>query len=173
MDRNLTMISALISLLTGCAGKPAPAPAPPPDKPGVSVALSYPVLLIGERDLMVKDDESSLITTSVASGGVYYGDYVFVDSAGIEYMAKKATEFGRKAAWRDMGTSRFQVFLEMKSKGGIGLENAKALALAAATRPEVAVTGPDGKEIAAGKIGGAKSFGELIVACRDPWRAER
>jgi len=46
------------------------------------------------------------------------------------------------------------------------------MTLTAATRPEVAI-GPNGKEIAAVKIGGAKSFADLIEACRDPWQPTR
>ncbi len=164
------MLSALISLLTGCAKKPEPqAPAPPPEKPGVSIPLHYPVLLIGERDLQVKDDEASLITTSVASGGIYYGDYVFLDSSGVEYAAKNATAFGRKSAWLDMGTSHFQVFLEIQSKGPLALNKAKALAIEAATRPLVDGGGADQWiEIAKSKIGAVASYPELIEACRDP-----
>jgi hypothetical protein len=167
--RRIAMLSALISLLTGCGRKPPP-PQPPPDKPGVSIALSYPVLLVGERDLKVKNDETSLITTSVAGGGEYYGAYRFIDSAGNQYAAQKATALGRKSAWLDMGTSRYEVFLELKPEGKISLAKAKADALAAAVEPGPAVIGLDGKEIATAKIGGTHSFPELIEACRDPFR---
>jgi hypothetical protein len=166
--RRIAMLGALISLLTGCGRKPPSQP--PPDKPGVSIALSYPVLLVGERDLKVKNDEASLITTSVAGGGEYYGGYRFIDSAGNEYAARKATPFGRKSAWRDMGTSPYEVFLELKPKGRISLAKAKADALAAAVEPGPAVIGQDGREVATAKIGGTNSFPELIEACRDPFR---
>ena len=162
------MLGWLISLLTCCAEKPAR----PPEKPGVSLPLSYPVLLAGERNLKLKDDETSLITTSESSGGDYYGAFAMIDSQGMEYVVKKTTAFGRKAVWRDMGTSSYQVFLDLKSKGRIGLEKAKAMALAAATAPEGAI-GPNGKEIASARIGSAKSFADLIEACRDPWRPIR
>jgi hypothetical protein len=162
------MLSALMSLLTGCAKKPE-AQALPPEKPGVSIALHYPVLLIGERDLRVKDDEASLITTSVASGGIYFGDYLILDSSGVEYVATNATAFGRKSAWLDMGTSHFQVFLELQSKGPLALKKAKALALEAAIRPLVDAGGSaQWIEIAKSKIDAVASYRELIEACRDP-----
>ena len=163
------MIGALLSLFSGCSEKLAE----PTKEPGMSLELRYPVLLVGERNLIVKNDEASLITTSVANGGVYYASYTFIDSARTEYVVKKATAIGQKSVWMDMGTSRFKVFLEMKSKGRIGLEQAKAMALAAATTPDVAVTGAHGKEIATSKIGRAKTFSELIEACRDPWAPKR
>jgi hypothetical protein len=167
--RRIAMLSALLSLLTGCGRKPAP-PQPLPDKPGVSIALSYPVLLVGERDLKVKNDAASLITTSVANGGEYYVAYRFIDSAGNEYAPQKATAFGRKSAWLDMGRTPYEVFLELKLKGRISLAKAKADALAAAIEAGPAVIGPDGKEIATANIGATNSFPELMEACRDPFR---
>jgi hypothetical protein len=74
------MIGALLSLFSGCSEKLAE----PPKEPGMSLELRYPVLLVGERNLIVKNDEASLITTSVANGGVYYAIYTFIDSAGTE-----------------------------------------------------------------------------------------
>ena len=168
--RNITVLGALISLLNGCSKKPA-SPAAPPEKPGVSIALHYPVLLIGGRNLLVKDDETSLVTTSVASGGIYYGGYLFLDSSGVQYKAKNATAFGRKSAWLDMGTSRFQVFLELEAKGPLALKKARAMAIEAAIRPGVDAGNADRAiEIAKSKIGAAASYPELIDACRDPFR---
>jgi hypothetical protein len=67
-----------------------------------------------------------------------------------------------------MGTSLFQVFLEMKSEGKISLQKAKAVVLKSAIAPEGAI-GPHGKEIATEKIQGAKSVPELIEVCRNPY----
>jgi hypothetical protein len=159
----LAMFSALISLLTGCKTSP---PTPPPKKPGVSIALNYPVVLVGDRRLIVKDDEPSLITTTVSSG-VGFPEYRFIDSSGTQYSVKRVTEFGRKNAFLNMGTSPFQVFLELKSEGKISLEKAKSVALEAALKPE-GVLGPHGKEIATERIHGAKSVPDLIEVCRDP-----
>ena len=74
----------------------------------------------------------------------------------MEYRVKKVTEFGRKNAFFDMGTSPFQVFLEMQPKGIISLKKAKALLLEVALKPDGAI-GPHGKEIATERIQGAMS----------------
>jgi hypothetical protein len=147
--------------------KPAEKSAPAPDKPGVSLMFSYPVVLAGERRLLVEDDEPSLITTSVSSG-ISFPEYKFIDSAGMQYSVRKVTEFGRKSAFFDMGTSRFQVFLEMKPEGKITLQKAKSVVLESALKPEGSI-GAHGKEIATERIQGAKSVPELIEVWRDPY----
>jgi hypothetical protein len=166
MGRKITMLSALISLLTGCAKKPAE---PLPQAPGVSVPLSYPVLLAGERNLVVKDDEESLTTTTVASG-LNFPQFKLIDSGGMEYSIRKVTEFGKRSVFADMGTRPFRVFLEMKGEGKIGLAKAKALVQGVALDPNgvVSVT-PHGAEIATRTIQGAQSLTELIQVCRKTW----
>jgi hypothetical protein len=160
----MAIISGLISLLTGCSWRKEVQP----ESPGVSAVLSYPVLLVGERVLIVKDDEETLIWTSEASGGLYYAGHAFIDAGGTEYAFVKATAFGRKSVWRDMGTSSYHVYLELKVRGKIRLERAQAMAIRAVAT-EASVTGRQGKEAAVAKITAAKSFRELIDACRDPW----
>lgn len=166
----MSLLTALLSLLTACAPKPKPAPEPAPTKPGVSLPLNYPVALVDERDIRVKDDESTLITTSVASGGVYYPSYRFIDSQGIEYSVVNVTSFGRKSAIFDMGTSRFQVFLQLKSKGSIPLAKAKTLMLASVLKPEEETIDPQRKQFATDRFQNATSFPDLIEIARDPWK---
>ncbi len=116
------------------------------------------MLLIGERNLLVMDDENSLITTSVASGGIYCGGYLFLDSSGVRYQAKNATAFGRKSAWLDIGTSQFQVFMELEAKGPLALKKAKSMAIESAIKPAVDAGNADrGIEIAKSKIGATSS----------------
>jgi hypothetical protein len=91
MRRGCIMFSALISVLTGCGEKLSPVPA----KPGVSAPLAYPVVLAGERRLLVYDDQASLTTTSISSG-VPYGESTLIDSAGAAYVVKKVTDFGQQ-----------------------------------------------------------------------------
>jgi hypothetical protein len=129
---------------------------PPPEKPGVSVAFRYPLVMAGERRILVKDDEPSLITTTVSSG-VGYQEYRFIDSGGMKYPVKKVTEFGRKNAF-NMGTQ-------------ISLKKARALTLESALQPDGAI-GPHGAEIATKRIRGTKSIPELIDVCRDPYKLE-
>ena len=164
------MLSALFSLLVGCGRKsePAPPPEPPPTGPGTSIPLTYPVVLAGDRRLYVYDDEETLTTTSAATGK-YYPEFVYIDSAGTEYEVTGVTEFGRKPAWRDMGTTPFRVFLRMKSKGKIPLEKAKPIVLKAGAEPKE-LMGADGVGNATRRIGNARNFAELIEVCRRPWR---
>ncbi len=114
--------------------------------PGVSVAFLYPLVVAGERRILVQDDEPSL-TTATVSSGVYYQEYRFIDSGGMEYSVKKVTEFGRKNAFFDMGTQPLQVFLEMKPEGLISLKKAQALLLETALKPDGSI-GRHGAEIA-------------------------
>jgi hypothetical protein len=165
----IAMLSALISLLTGCGDKPNAATAPQPTGPGTSIPLAYPVVIAGDRRLFVYDSEERLTTTSISSG-MYYPEFTYIDSAGVEYAVSGVTEFGRKPAWRDMGTSPFRVFLQMKAKGRISLEKAKPILIDSATKPEDLV-GAEGKANAIRRIGGARSFVELIAVCRDPLNA--
>ena len=160
------MLSALLSFLAGCAAKPKAAPDPPPTGPGTSIPLVYPVVLAADRRLMVRNDEESLTTTTVSSG-LYYTEFLYIDSAGMQYSVTRVTEFGRKPAWRDMGTSPFRVFLQMQAKGKIPLEKAKPIVLESATKPDELVDAQS-KAIASRRIGNARSFAELIEVCRDP-----
>jgi hypothetical protein len=161
------VLSAIISLLTGCGKRGSvAAPSQTADKPGVSVVLAYPVLLIGERDLKVKDDQSSLITTTGAAGGLYYASYIFIDSAGNQYSAKSAKAFGQTPSWRDMGTSTFQAFIELTPAEKIELEKAKGMALQAVLKP--GDLDGNATEAVRSKIMGTRSFAELIEVSRDP-----
>jgi hypothetical protein len=155
------MLSALISLLTGCIGKPAP----PPAKPGVSFPLSYPVLLVSDRSIDTRDNEPSLITTSVANG-LYFPEYKLIDASGAQFSVRKVTQFGRKSVVFDMGTSHFQVFLELKREGDISLKKAKARVFAVAVQ-SVGI-GANAK-IAGPKIESAQSFPDLIRICGKTW----
>ena len=164
MARKVTMISALISLLAGCARRPAE-----PPNPGVSVPLSYPVLLAGDRTLVVKDDDESLTTTTVASG-LNFPQFKVIDSGGMEYSIREVTEFGRRSIVLDMGTKPFRVFLEMEADGKISLSEAKNLVLGIALEPNGLVSGtPHGAQIATQTIRGVQSLAELIQVCRKTW----
>ncbi len=138
---NALVFTALLSFLTGCATKPVE-----PTKPGVSVPLRYPVVLIGQGRVVVKEDELNLTTTTVASG-LNFPEFVVFDSGGAKYSIAKVTEFGRKSVILDMGTTPYRVFLPLKSEGTLSLAQAKAL-----------VANPAGEQ--------AHSISELIEAQR-------
>jgi len=165
MER-LVVFGLLIPILTGCVAKP---PKSPPANPGTSLSLSYPVLLVGDRNLVVRDDENSLITTTVASG-LNFPQYSIIDSAGAEYSVVGVTEFGRKSLFSDMGTRPYQVFLELKRRGTISVADAKALTLKTALEPNGLTSGTaHGEEIARQRIDACQTFAQLIEACRKTW----
>lgn len=163
MDR-VIVLAALMSLLTGCSTRSAP-----PANPGVSLRLSYPVLLVSDRNLAVKDDEASLTTTNGASG-LNFLEYQIIDSDGKRCSVKKVTDFGKRSALLDMGTTPFRIFLELKCKGNLSIRDAKALVLNAALAPNGVVSGTDhGAEVAKQRIESCTSVAQLIDACRKTW----
>ena len=166
-----TVAGALISLLTGCGEKPAPpkaaAAAPPPDKPGVSLAITYPMMIIDSPRVRIKPDEDSLITTRVADGGNYYRACDLIDAAGIEYDVTGVWEFGRKSAWLDMGTTPYQVYLGLRVKGPIALEKVKQMVLDALLKPYQDQPDPDVTRRMKTRIGAANSFAALMEASKD------
>lgn len=152
-------LGLLFSLLTGCATKPAERTGP-----GVSVELQYPVLLASDRQLLVKDNMSAL-TTATGASGPNFVEYTLLDSSGALYTIPKATHFGEKSWLRDLGTSQFQVFLELKAERKPSLEKAKSLVKQMAfSRGDIQDT-----KAASRVIEGAGSFPQLIEACRKPW----
>ena len=159
------MLGMLISLLTGCAKKEAP----PPNAPGVSVSLQYPVLLIGNGNLIVKDNEEALTTTTAASG-LNLPEYKAIDSTSAQYSIRKVTPFGQESVWLNMGTKPFRLFLEMKEDRKISLEQAKTLVRGVALEPNTTTSrSPHGSEIAMERIQRAQSVAELIEVCRKSW----
>jgi hypothetical protein len=160
------MLWTMLLTLLGCAPKPV-VTLSKPEKPGVSLPLAYPVLLAGEKTYRVYDDEESLTTTRVSSG-LYYGDMALFDSNGELFQTVGITDFDRKPAWRDMGTSPYRVFLQLKSKGKPNLDKIKAILIDVAR--ENHATGldyPNGLDVATRKIQSCNSVPELIKECRN------
>ncbi|MEO5923184.1 MAG: hypothetical protein ABIR70_05085 [Bryobacteraceae bacterium] len=151
MVRNIVKLTALLSLLSGC-GRPPQEQAPA--GPGVSAQLSFPVLLVGQHRLVVKNDELNLTNTTVASG-LNFPEFTLIDSNGVKYSITKVTDFGRPSTFFDMGTTQFRVFLQLKSGGSIGLTQARGLLTA--TVDSLASTQ---------EIQKARTIHELIEACR-------
>lgn len=156
--RLIALVSLLAALLSGCVKPSAPI------APGVSVSLRYPVLLAGQHRLEVKDDEERLTTTSGATG-LNFPELTLLDSEGALYTVRKVTEFDRKSAVLDLGTSHFRVFLDLKAGGTASLAGAKALV------KEVALSSEDLQDgqAAAQAIDAAGSFPELIEVARKSW----
>ena len=159
------MLWTMLLTLIGCAPKPVTAPLP--EKPGVSLPLAYPVLLAGNKSYWVFDDEESLITTRVATG-VPYGEMAMIDSNGELYKTVRITPFNRKSVWLDMGTSPYQVFLDLQSKGKPSLDKIKAIMIDVAREEhDTGLDYPNGLIVATQKIQACKSVPELIEESRD------
>ncbi len=149
---------ALLSLLPGCGPQK-------PAGPGVSVPLQFPVLLIGQRRVVVKPDEQKLIATSVATG-LNFPEFALIDSSGRQFTISQVTEFGRTSGLLDMGTSQFQVYLHLKPAGQPSLTQLKSLVKQTAIHPET-VQDP---EAAARELDRAASLPQLIEICSTSWR---
>ena len=92
-----------LTLLTGCRSAKPSAPSAP-SSPGTSVKLVYPVVLIGQGSLTVRDDELTLTTTTLASG-LNFLERRIVDSTGAVYEIKSSAAVDPASPWwRDMGT---------------------------------------------------------------------
>jgi hypothetical protein len=165
VSSRIIVLSALISLITGCAAKPAA-----PEKPGTTFPLKFPVLLVNDRDLRVYDNEDRLTTTTGASS-IGYTEYRAIASDGMTYSILNETQFGKRAWFMDLGTTPFHVFLEMKKGGVITLPKAKALVLRTALAPRGPVDGTaHGAEIATQRIQSSQSLPDLIEVCRKTWQ---
>ena len=149
-------LSGLFSLLPGCAPKP-------PQGPGVSTALQYPVLLLGQHRVVVKPDESKLTATNIASG-LNFPEFTLIDSAGRRFSIPRVTEFGKTSGLLDMGTSRFHVYLHLKSAGQPSLAELKSL-VKQTLRPDAVKD----HTAAVRKIDAATSPAHLIEICATSW----
>ena len=103
-------IAALLSLaiLPGCGGD-----APPPKEPGVSIALRYPVLLIGQSHLDVSDSEVAL-TSIRGDSSLNLNERSIVDSDGRLFRVVRAVPIaGQRSILWDMGTSARRFYVEL------------------------------------------------------------
>jgi hypothetical protein len=124
---HLKILSALATLLVGCSPRKLPAP----DKPGTSIQLSYPILLIGTESpqITVVDTELALTTTTQSSSLTYTAQKI-IDSKGGLYEVKTAIPVGKvPSSWRDMGTRPYRVFLEMTFRKKVNLDDARNMVL--------------------------------------------
>lgn len=149
-------LSVVLSLLTGCRPKPELVP----ERPGTSLPLVYPVVLVENKRIRVSDDELRLTTTTTASGPAYFGARV-IDSAGAIFEILNVTPFGKKAFILDaVGTVPYRVHLAMKKLRQADLPRAKQIVLEAADEPSKARP----------VIESQANITELIEACRTSWK---
>jgi hypothetical protein len=163
----LSIFSALTALLTGC-GSPPKIPAAAPDRPGTSVLLTYPVLLldIDGPDITVKDSEERLTTTTKASG-IDYPSHRIIDSSGGLYEVKRSTPVGHVASgWSDMvGNQPFRIFLDMKMVKRVDVEKAREMVLGAVRNPRNQLSKPDYLASSEAAVKSYRTLAELIEGC--------
>ena len=163
--KHLEILGALAALLTSCSAPKTAAP----EKPGTSLQLSYPVLLIGTDapTLNVFETERQLTTTTKSSSLIYSVQQI-VDSKGGLYAIKKAIPVGEvQGVWRDMGTSPYRVFLECKLLKRVDLEQTREMVLATVRSPRSELSRPPERlSMAVGHIRSYRTLDELIAGCR-------
>jgi hypothetical protein len=156
----------VVALLTGCRSKQAAVA----NDPGTSIPLAYPVVLIGQGQVTVRDDEVSLTSASMASG-LSFMERKIVDSAGAIYEVQQATTVGKTASWlRDMGTSQRRYYLELQKSRAAGLDGIKRLVIEQVESPQGVWRG-DAKAIA--RVRGFSTVADLIAGCRTSWEWTR
>jgi hypothetical protein len=106
----MRLIAALFSLLslTGCKPRSRL-----PEAPGVSVKLAYPVLLIGQSSVDVRDSEEALISVTGASS-LNLNERIILDSDGRLYKVKHAAPVsGQSSPMWSMGTKSRLFYVEV------------------------------------------------------------
>jgi len=162
--------AALLSILPlkGCK------PAPLPPVAGVSIALRYPVLLIGQRTFDVRDSEAALIDVPGASS-LSLSERVILDSDGRLFEVVSARpEKGSKPFFLDMGTGsrRFEVVLREKKKPTFS--KIQELALVQINAPySIWQDDPGAAVKAVAAIRSLRTVEELIASCREHWKWTR
>ena len=160
-------IAVLFSLLAplGCSAKE-----PLPTTAGVSMALQYPVLLIGQGSLDVRDSEAALTSITGASS-LNLNERAILDSASRLFMVTRAVPIaGQKSVMWDMGTSARRFAVTVESKGEIPWRAVQDLVLAEVRKPTSTWAG---HERAVRRVQELTDVKSLIEACRETWRWTR
>src|SRR5215472_3760525 len=101
------------AMLIGCSGDDAAAA---PKDAGVSIALRYPVLLIGQSSLDVRDSEQALTSIRGASS-LNLNERVILDSDGRLFKVERAVPIaGQRSILWDMGTSSRRFYVELREE---------------------------------------------------------
>ncbi len=154
------MLASILSLLGCNPSTPAPA------KAGVSEALQYPVLLIGQASLDVRDDEAALISIRGASS-LNLVERVVLDSRGDLFRVTKAEPVaGQPSPLWSMGTQSRDFAVTLAKLRRPAWEDVQQLVLEQ-------VTAPNGvwnqSEQAVARVKSFGSVAELIEASRESW----
>jgi hypothetical protein len=147
--RTTAAVFSLLSLF-GCRPR-----ASAPEKPGVSIALEYPVLLIGQGSLDVRDSEEALTSIRGASS-LNLNERVVLDSQGRLFKVKLARPIrGQESPLWSMGTKDVRYWVDVEKPSRPGWPEIQRLAMEQVHSPQVLAL---------------KSVSELIAGARESWR---
>ena len=162
---------ALVVPLVLCGGcRPSAADRSPPPPPGTNVALTYPVILIGQGSLDVRDSEARLISFSLASG-LNPLERVVLDSDGRLFEITSATpEAGSESPWLSMGNKPRRHAVQLREKSKPSWSQVQSLLLQQVRHPQSLWAG-DARAVA--KVQSLRSVSEAIAACRESYQWAR
>ena len=155
--------AALLSLavLPGCGNDDAA-----PKEAGVSVALRYPVLLIGQSSLDVRDSQQALIAIRGASS-LNPVERVILDSDGRLFKVKRGAPIaGQRSILWDMGTSDRLYYLELAEQRRPSWPAVQELVIEQLRSPTSTWRGD---ERAIARVRAMRDVRELIEASRESW----
>ena len=165
----MKLLGALFTLLSGCT---SPKPPPAPGKAGTSIQLAYPILLLStlSPDITVFENEERLTTTTQSSSFNPLTQQI-IDSNGGLYSVKKATPVSEmRGVWRDMGTSSYRLFLEIKLDKQIDIGQAKHMVLESVRSPSSDWNQPpDRLKRTIERVQSYPTLADLIARCSKTW----
>lgn len=158
------MLASILSLL-GC--NPS---SPAPEKAGVSLPLAYPVLLIGQGSLDVRDDKAALISIRGASS-LNLVERVILDSRGDIFRVTRAEPVkGQPSPLWSMGTQSRDFAVTLAKMRRPTWPDVQQLVLEQVTSP----TGVwNQSEQAVARVKALGTVTELIEAARESWNWAR
>jgi hypothetical protein len=158
------MLLSLLGLL-GCRRS-----APPPREAGVSRELRYPVLLVGQAALDVRDSEEALTSITGASS-LNLNERAILDSDGRLFAVESAVPVaGQRSPMWDMGTSARRFAVQVSAPRRPSWPEIQDLVLAEVRSPRSTWAGD---ERAVRKVRSLTSVPTLIEASRESWRWSR
>ena len=154
------MLCSLLGLL-GCEPH-----AGAPEKPGISQALTYPVLLIGQASLDVRDDENALISIPGASS-LNLLERVVLDSQGDLFTVTQASVVAGQASpmW-SMGTQARVFSVTLVKQKRPSWAHVQRLVLEQVAKPN-SIWNDDPQ--AKAKVQAFTDVAELLAASRTSW----
>jgi hypothetical protein len=159
----MRLLAALLSLLPFQGCKPA---AVETKEAGVSASLNYPVILVGQSTVDVRDSEEALVTVNGTSS-LSLPERVILDSDGRLFTIVRTTLIGkRKPFFIDLGTSNLRFFVEVKERRKPSWDQIKEMVLDQVKSP---VSAWEGDQRAVNRVQSLGNMDDLIAACRETW----